>query len=100
MFVFASTHYLMKCAAKQILLLICLLAFGVGGCKKKSSCPTFWAAPDNQQKASDGKKESGENLDNDKSSEPRETELTVVRVKRDKNGIVQKKKSKVKKRRY
>ena len=66
----------------------------LAGCGKKSNCPTYWAEPDNQQKASDGKKGAGDNLDNSGGADKREVDISVVRVKRDKNGVVQKKQPK------
>jgi predicted small lipoprotein YifL len=84
--------------AQRMLVVVGVALGSLAGCGKKSNCPTYWAEPDNQQKASDGKKSAGENLDNSK-EEKREIELSVVRVKRDKNGIVEKKQPKKPKKR-
>jgi hypothetical protein len=77
---------LTKCS---VLLIIGLLVFS--SCQKKN-CPTFWGAADNEQVASDGKKSSGENLST--ADGDREVEFPLIRVKRDKNGIVTKQQAK------
>jgi hypothetical protein len=79
----------------SILFLIGLMVFS--SCQKKN-CPTFWGAADNKQVASDGKKDSGENLDTDDGE--RTVEFPVIRVKRDKNGIVTKQQPKKGKKMY
>ncbi len=71
-----------------VVLLISLLAFS--SCRKKN-CPAFWGAADNQQVASDSKKSSGENLSSEDGE--RTVEFPLIRVKRDKNGIVTKQKA-------
>jgi hypothetical protein len=71
------------------ILIIGLLVFS--SCQKKN-CPTFWGAADNAQVASDGKKSSGENLSSAEGE--REAEFPLIRVKRDKNGIVVKQQAK------
>jgi hypothetical protein len=74
-----------------IVLVVC------SSCQKKN-CPTFWGAADNAQVASDGKKGSGENLST--ADGEREVEFPLIRVKRDKNGIVTKQQSKKGKKMY
>ena len=73
----------------SLLLLVSLVAFS--SCQKKN-CPTFWGPADNTMAASDGKKGSGENLSTDDGE--RQVEFPLIRVKRDKNGIVTKQQSK------
>jgi hypothetical protein len=61
-------------------------------CQRKN-CPTYWANSGTAgmgQTASDGKKGSGNNL-NVTEEGSREQEFPLVRVKRDKNGIITKK---------
>ncbi|MDO1444898.1 hypothetical protein Q0590_01480 [Rhodocytophaga aerolata] len=79
----------------SILLIIGLIAFS--SCQKKN-CPTFWGPADNTQVASDSKKDSGENLDTEDGE--RTVEFPVIRVKRDKNGIVTKQQPKKGKKMY
>ncbi len=82
----------MNSFAKWMLVAGGLAVVSLAACGKKSNCPTYWAEPDNQQKASDGKKSAGENLS--PKDEKREIEFSAVRVKRDKNGVVEKKQPK------
>ena len=77
------------------ILIIGLLIFA--SCQKKN-CPTFWGAADNAQVASDVKKSSGENVSS--ADGEREAEFPLIRVKRDKNGIVVKQQSKKGKKMY
>ena len=79
----------MKSLIKNLLIVLILLAIISTGCQRKSNCPTFWGQADNAQTASDGKKDSGENLAS--ADDERSVEFPMVRVKRDKNGIVTKK---------
>ena len=79
----------------NIILIIGLVAFS--SCQKKN-CPAFWGPSDNNQVASDGKKDSGENLG--EADGERTVEFPLIRVKRDKNGIVQKQKAKKGKKTY
>lgn len=79
----------------SIVLIIGLILFS--SCQKKN-CPTFWGPADNTQVASDGKKSSGENLDTEDGE--REVEFPLIRVKRDKNGVVMKQQSKKGKKMY
>src|SRR5689334_9978444 len=79
----------------SILLVFALLAFC--SCQKKN-CPAFWGPAENQQVASDGKKGSGENLGS--ADGERTVEFPLIRVKRDKNGIVTKQKQKKGKKKY
>jgi hypothetical protein len=61
-------------------------------CQRKN-CPTYWANSGTTgmgQTASDGKKGAAENL-NTTEEGSREQEFPLVRVKRDKNGIITKK---------
>lgn len=88
----------MNSLAKRMFVAGVLAVVSLASCSKKSNCPTYWAEPDNQQKASDGKKSAGENLDNSK-EEKREVQFSAVRVKRDKNGVVEKKQPKKPKKR-
>jgi hypothetical protein len=77
-------------ASKKIVFIAAALLLSVA-CQRKN-CPTYWANSDTVggQTASDGKKSSGENL-NETESGSREQEFPMVRVKRDKNGIITKK---------
>jgi hypothetical protein len=76
-------------------LIIALIVFS--SCQKKN-CPAFWGPADNQQVASDGKKGSGENLGS--ADGERAVEFPLIRVARDKNGIVTKQKQKRGKKKY
>lgn len=67
-----------------------LLATSFSACQKKN-CPTFWSAPDGAPadiSTNATEKDSGENLSN---TDGQTKEFPLVRVKRDKNGIVVKK---------
>src|SRR5687768_14014985 len=79
----------------SILVLISLTV--LSSCQKKN-CPAFWGPADNQQVASDGKNGSGENLG--EADGERIVEFPMIRVKRDKNGIVNKEKQKRGKKKY
>jgi hypothetical protein len=79
----------------SVVALISLIGFS--SCQKKN-CPAFWGPADNQQVASDGKKGSGENLG--EADGERTVEFPLIRVKRDKNGIVTKEKQKRGKKKY
>jgi hypothetical protein len=76
-------------ASKKIILVAAVLLSAA--CQRKN-CPTYWANSESvgATTASDGKKGSGENL-NETESGSREQEFPMVRVKRDKNGIITKK---------
>ncbi len=62
-------------------------------CQRKN-CPVYWAGSSSAggvaTTATDGEKEGGQNL-NETETGGREAEFPMVRVKRDKNGIVTKK---------
>jgi len=85
-----------KAVIRVSVLLIVGLA-GLSSCQKKN-CPAFWGPADNQQVASDGKKGSGDNLG--EADGEREVEFPLIRVKRDKNGVVSKQKQKKGKKKY
>lgn len=85
-----------KAVLKLCIILIVALT-GFSSCQKKN-CPAFWGVADNQQVASDGKKGSGENLE--EADGERAAEFPLIRVKRDKNGIVTKQKQKRGKKKY
>ena len=73
-----------------------LLLLSLTACSKKSNCPQYlghWPGSNEKQEASDGKKSADQNL-NKTEDGAREIELSAVRVKRDKNGIVTKKQPK------
>ena len=76
-------------ASKKILVVAAVLLSVA--CQRKN-CPTYWANSGTvgAATASDGKKSSNENL-NETESGSREQEFPMVRVKRDKNGIITKK---------
>ncbi len=78
-------------AAKKIILIAASTALLSVACQRKN-CPTYWANSGTvgAATASDGKKGSNENL-NETESGSREQEFPMVRVKRDKNGIITKK---------
>ncbi len=77
-------------ASKKIVLVAVAVLLSVA-CQRKN-CPTYWAnsGTAGAATASDGKKGSNENL-NETESGSREQEFPMVRVKRDKNGIITKK---------
>ncbi len=75
--------------ALKIGILSLLLLSGLA-CQRKN-CPVYWAGSSSVGgSATDGKKDGGQNL-NETESGSREAEFPMVRVKRDKNGIVTKK---------
>ncbi len=78
-------------ASKKILLIAASTVLLSVACQRKN-CPTYWANSGTvgAATASDGKKGSNENL-NETESGSREQEFPMVRVKRDKNGIITKK---------
>ena len=68
---------------------------------KKQNCPAYlnaWPGSSEKQVASDGKKAAGENLANTTTG-ARTTDIPLVRVSRDKNGLVSKKQPKKPKKR-
>jgi hypothetical protein len=73
----------------KLITVISIIALTVA-CQRKN-CPVYWAnSGEGSQKASDGAKVSGENLNNTETGS-RTVEFPLVRVKRDKNGVVVKK---------
>jgi uncharacterized lipoprotein YajG len=80
----------MKDLIFKIRLFPVMAVFLLAACQK-NNCPRYWAAPDNAQVASSGKKDAGETVDTEPSAQ-----FSLIRVKRDKNGIVVKQKPKTK----
>jgi hypothetical protein len=96
MFVFASTASMMTSVLRNMFLTGLLAILSLTACSKKLNCPAemkHWPGSSEKQQASDGKKNAGENL-NKTEDGAREAEFAVVRVTRDKNGVITKKQPK------
>lgn len=73
-----------------------LAVLSLAACGKKSTCPSYlghWPGSSEKQQATDSKKDAGKNLDKTEEG-AREVEFSLVRVTRNKNGIVVKKQPK------